>query len=240
MEARSAVIHERLKGVSRIVAVTGNKGGVGKTTVAGMIALMLKEEGFSVGLLDADVTSPSANILLGADYKLPEEDHGIIPPDVAGIKLMSLWYYSKDEPTPLRGKEISNVLIELLAITQWGNLDFLIVDLPPGLSDAILEFIRLINRIEFIVVGTGSPLAVPSIKKSVQVLEDMKLPILGIIENMGKTGDLRGLEADCLGALDFDLDIENAIGHPDKLKNLQIAKELRQCMKKLTGFVHGP
>jgi ATP-binding protein involved in chromosome partitioning len=113
--------------------------------VASALALSLKEKGFSVGLLDLDFTSPSTHVILGVEGLQPEEEYGIIPPLAHGLRYMSITYYSLDKPAPLRGADVSDAIIELLAITRWGELDHLIIDMPPGLGDATLDMIRLIE-----------------------------------------------------------------------------------------------
>ena len=106
--------------------------------VASALALRLKEKGHSVGLLDLDFTSPSSHVILGVEGLYPEEEYGIIPPMAHGLHYMSITFYSQDKPAPLRGADTSDAIIELLAITLWGNLDYLIVDRPPGIGDATL------------------------------------------------------------------------------------------------------
>ena len=97
---------------------------------------------------------------------------------------MSLVYFVGDNPAPLRGADTSNALIELLSITQWGTLDFLVIDMPPGIGDAVLDLVRLIKRIEFLIVTTPSLLAFETVKKQVALLCELKMPIIGVVENM--------------------------------------------------------
>ena len=97
---------------------------------------------------------------------------------------MSLIYFVGDNPAPLRGADVSNALIELLSVTQWGTLDFLVIDMPPGIGDAVLDLVRLIKRIEFLIVTTPSLLAFETVKKQVELLCELKMPIIGIVENM--------------------------------------------------------
>ena len=135
------MINQRLAKINRIIAVSSGKGGVGKSMVATTLALSLAKEGCRVGLFDLDFTGPSTHIILGAPSNLqPKEDKGIVPPTFEGLEYMSLVYYVGDNPAPLRGTEVSNALIELLLITQWGKLDFLVIDMPPGIGDAVLGF----------------------------------------------------------------------------------------------------
>ncbi|MBC8498885.1 P-loop NTPase, partial [Candidatus Bathyarchaeota archaeon] len=137
-DPRLDIIARRLENVEKIIAVSSGKGGVGKSVVASALAIRLKEQGQNVGLLDLDFTSPSSHVILGIEGLYPEEEYGIIPPMAHGLRYMSITFYSQDKPAPLRGADTSNVTIELLAITRWGNLDYLIVDMPPEIGDATL------------------------------------------------------------------------------------------------------
>ncbi len=140
VDPRTSIIDERLKNVRNVIAVSGGKGGVGKSVIASTLALLLAKK-HKIGLFDLDFTSPSTDLILGIKNARPIEDKGIIPPKVHGLEYMSIVYYSGDQPAPLRGADVSNALIELLAITKWENLDYLILDMPPGISDATLDLI---------------------------------------------------------------------------------------------------
>jgi ATP-binding protein involved in chromosome partitioning len=218
--------------VNRIIAVSSGKGGVGKSIVATTMALALAEKGLSVGLLDLDFTSPSTHVILGAEGLYPEEDYGIVPPNIHGLKYISIVHYSLDEPVPLRGEDVSNAIIELLAITRWGELDTLIVDMPPGIGDATLDTLRLVPRIEFIVVTTPSRVAYQSVKRLLVLLKELKIPIIGVLENMVISrsryveDEVKGLGLRYLGALDYDEELEAAIGNSDKLLKTRFSKSL--------------
>ena len=153
--------------------------------VATALALSLAKEGCRVGLFDLDFTGPSTHIILGVPSNVqPKEDKGIVPPTFEGLEYMSLVYFVGDNPAPLRGADVSNALIELLSVTQWGNLDFLIIDMPPGIGDAVLDLVRLVERIEFLIITTPSLLAFEVVKKQVALLCELKMPIIGVVENM--------------------------------------------------------
>jgi ATP-binding protein involved in chromosome partitioning len=237
IDPRTSIINERLTRISRIVAVSSGKGGVGKSMLATTLALTIAQNGCKVGLFDLDFTSPSTHVILGAQNVQPKEEKGIVPPIVHNLAYMSLVYFVGDNPAPLRGTDISNALIELLAITQWGLLDFLIIDMPPGIGDVILDLIRLIKRIEFLIVTTPSLLAFQTVKKQVLLLNELKMPIIGVIENMKmdvsedievETGKL-GLKY--LGEIPYDPKVEGAIGNEKELLNTVIAKKLRKIAK---------
>ena len=234
VDPRTSVISERLSRINRIIAVSSGKGGVGKSMVATTLALTLAHNGCKVGLFDLDFTSPSTHIILGAENTKPREEKGIIPPTVHGLKYMSLVYFVGDKPAPLRGADVSNALIELLSVTQWGKLDFLVIDMPPGIGDAVLDLVRLIKHIEFLIVTTPSLLAFETVKKQANLLRELKMPIIGIIENikMNQANDVQieteKLGAKYLGEIPFDSTVEGAIGDKAKLLNTAIGKKIRQ------------
>jgi len=155
MEPRISVISERIKNVQRIIAVASGKGGVGKSMAASTLAASLADEGKKVGLLDLDLYGPSSHIILGVKpIGFPDEDNGINPFDVANMKFMSIIYFTGDKPGAFRGVDITNIIIELLAITQWRDLDYLIIDMPPGIGDEVLDVLSYIHNAEFLVITT--------------------------------------------------------------------------------------
>ena len=227
MDPRVAIIEERLKSIKRIIAVAAGKGGVGKSTVAAGLALVLAEMGHRVGLLDLDFYGPSTHIILGVSQEIqPKEERGIVPPKVHGIEFMSLVYYTKDNPAPLRGSDLTNALTELLAITRWGELDFLIVDMPPGLGDTTLDAIRLLKNPSFLVVTTPSRVAAETVKKLLVLLEELRLPIVGILENMSRSR-ASGQLLPCTARLPFDETLEGALGDPERFLQTEFARALR-------------
>ncbi len=238
LDPRTSIIEKRLAKTTRIIAVSSGKGGVGKSMIATALALSLAEEGCRVGLFDLDFTGPSTHIILGVPQSVqPKEDKGIVPPTVNGIEYMSLVYFVGDNPAPLRGADVSNALIELLAVTQWGELDFLIIDMPPGIGDAVLDLIRLVNRIEFLIVTTPSLLAFEVVKKQTALLCQLKMPIVGVIENM-KIDKAQTIQRETeqlglkyLGAVPFDAEVETAIGNPARLLSTAIGKNMPSIKK---------
>ncbi len=238
VDPRISVINQRFAKIDRIIAVSSGKGGVGKSMVATTLALSLAKDGCRVGLFDLDFTGPSTHIILGAPSNLaPKEDKGIVPPTFEGLEYMSLVYYVGDNPAPLRGAEVSNALIELLLITQWGTLDFLVIDMPPGIGDAVLDLIRLVERIEFLIVTTPSLLAFEVVKKQVLLLCELKMPIVGVVENM-KTDKATTVEEASLklglkyiGSIPYDPNVEEAIGSPEKLLDTAIGKSMTLIKK---------
>jgi ATP-binding protein involved in chromosome partitioning len=234
VDPRTSVIDQRLKRISRIIAVSSGKGGVGKSLVATTLALALARKGSKVGLFDLDFASPSTHLILGARDAQPKEEKGIVPPVVKGLEYMSLTYYSKDNAAPLRGSDVSNALIELLSVTRWSELDFLVIDMPPGIGDAVLDLIRLVRNIEFLIVTTSSQLAFETVKKLVSLLQDLRVPIIGVVENM-KMSQERGVQRQTenlgvafLGEIPYDPKVEKAIGDETRLLNTVLAQRISE------------
>ena len=234
VDPRTSIINERMREISRIIAVSSGKGGVGKSLVSATLALTLAKKGYEVGLFDLDFTSPSTHIILGIEGLQPKEEKGVVPPIVHGIKYMSIIYYSGEHATPLRGADVSNALIELLSITRWDTLDFLVIDMPPGIGDATLDLIRLIKNIEFLIVTTPSQLAFETVRKLVSLLKELKIPVIGVVENMkmNKSDAIqeqtRKLGVRFLAESSYDPEVEEAIGDTNKLQNTSLAKKMEE------------
>jgi ATP-binding protein involved in chromosome partitioning len=239
VDPRTSIINDKLKRISRIIAVSSGKGGVGKSLIATTLALELANKGLKVGLFDLDFTSPTTHIILGAHNAQPKEEKGIIPPVMNGLEYMSLIYYTTDQPAPLRGQDTSNALIKLLCVTRWSKLDYLIIDMPPGIGDAFLDLIRLVKNIEFLIVTTPSRLAFETVRKLASLLQDLKVPIIGVIENMkmNRESSIR-LRAEKLGLpylaeIAFDPKVEEAIGKLKMLLETAIAQQIKKVASNL-------
>jgi ATP-binding protein involved in chromosome partitioning len=236
MDPRLNVIDERLSGIKKIIAISGGKGGVGKSSVASMLALVLNDMGHKVGLLDLDLSGPSCHLILSLPDIFPEEEKGIIPPLVNGIKFMSVVYFVKEKPLPFRGEDFSNAIIELLAITRWLSLDYLVIDMPPGIGDATLDVIRIVKNIEFIMVGNQSRLTLETLKKVLQMSKESSKKVIGVIENMRisekdeKDNKLASLGVTFLGKIGFDEGYEVSLGNVEKLLTTQFAKDLKNII----------
>jgi len=230
LDPRPSVIGERLSQVKRIIAVTGWKGGIGKSVTAAVLALVLGKKGYRAGLLDLDFAGASAHVVLGVDGLFPKEEKGLEPPLVAGIRFMSVSFFSGKKAVPLRGANISDAIIELLAITQWGELDFLIIDMPPGINDAALDIIRLIPRTEVLAVTTPSVIARSVLERSMELYKQLEVPMLGVIENMRQgSGKFKSVS----GSIRLDPKLENALGSPEKLLKTAFAADL----EKISGAI---
>jgi len=239
VDPRIHIINERLRNVRSTIAVSSGKGGVGKSLIASTLALILAKRGYNVGLFDLDFTSPSTHIILGIKNAQPKEEHGIFPAKVYGLKYMSIIYYSGEHATPLRGTDFSNALTELLSTTIWNNLDFLILDMPPGIGDATLDLIRLIKNIRFLIVTTPSQLAFETVKKLTSLLKEMKIPIIGVIENMKihesnfVKKHVQEMGITFLGDVQSYVEIENFLGNAKELLGSPFAKKIEKICEKL-------
>lgn len=233
IDPRPTIINKRLAAIDRIIAVASGKGGVGKSMVSTGLALSLSKTGHTVGFLDLDLYGPSSHIILGIKPKgFPEENHGILPPLVHGIHFMSIVYFSEDKPGAFRGIDITNIIIELLTITQWGSLDYLIIDMPPGMGDEFLDVLGLIKPCEFLLVTTPSKVARGAVMKLTRLLEELQAPILGTIENM-KLSPASSIHKDAkeykqyIGSIRFDTSLEETIGKPREFLHTSFMKDLQ-------------
>src|SRR5271168_1733107 len=175
-----------IPGVKNLVAVASGKGGVGKTTVAVNLALALAKLGNKVGLLDADVYGPNVPIMLGTRQE-PQatQDKRIIPVEVQGIKMISMGLLSPgDKPMIWRGPMLHSVITQFLRSVLWGELDYLIIDLPPGTGDVQLSLIQLVPVTGAVLVTTPSTVALADVRKAMEMFRQVNVDILGVVENM--------------------------------------------------------
>ncbi|MDD4490168.1 MAG: Mrp/NBP35 family ATP-binding protein [Paludibacter sp.] len=179
--------------ISKIILVSSGKGGVGKSTVAAGLALSLALEGYSVGLLDADIFGPSVPTLfrLTDDIRPEVEEvdgkHMMIPFERSGIKIMSIgFFFDEKQPVIWRGPMVSNALKQLLTQTSWGKLDYLIIDTPPGTGDVMITLLQQFEVSGAVVVTTPQLVALADVQKTISMLQDKNIGtrVLGIVENM--------------------------------------------------------
>ena len=172
--------------VKHIIAIASGKGGVGKSTIASNIACGLKYKGFKVGLLDLDIYGPSLPIILGINQQ-PEmtKDNRLVPLDRYGMKVMSFGFISgNDTPVIWRGPLVSRMTEQFFKDVDWGQLDYLILDLPPGTGDVQLTLTQKLRISGAIIVTTPQDIALSDVRKGADMFEKVKTPILGVIENM--------------------------------------------------------
>jgi ATP-binding protein involved in chromosome partitioning len=175
-----------IPGIAHVVAVASGKGGVGKSTVAANLALALTALGHRVGLMDADVYGPSIPLMLGLhDRPQTTEDKRIIPLDKFGLKVISLGLFIEDRtPVIWRGPMINKLLTQFLREVQWGELDYLVLDLPPGTGDAQLTITQQVPLTGGVIVTTPQDVALEDVKRGVTMFQQVNAPVLGVIENM--------------------------------------------------------
>ena len=175
-----------IEGVKNLVAVASGKGGVGKTTVAVNLALALKRLGATVGLLDADVYGPNVPIMLGTEEQPRAlNDRQILPVEAQGLKLISMGLLNPgDKPMIWRGPMLHSVMQQFLRSVVWGELDYLIVDLPPGTGDVQLSLIQIVPVTGAILITTPSVVALADVRKAIEMFRQVNVDILGIVENM--------------------------------------------------------
>src|SRR5271154_5738478 len=175
-----------IPGVKNLVAVASGKGGVGKTTVAVNLALALFKLGHKVGLMDADIYGPNVPIMRGTtEEPLATMKQQIIPVDAQGVKMISMGLLSPgDKPVIWRGPMLHSVITQFLRSVQWGELDYLVIDLPPGTGDVQLTLIQTVAVTGAVVVTTPSTVALADVRKAIEMFRQVNVEVLGVVENM--------------------------------------------------------
>jgi ATP-binding protein involved in chromosome partitioning len=229
---RVPLIRERLRGFKLVVPVTSPKGGVGKTTISVGLALALARSGVQASLLDTDFTNPTTHISLGVDVEelMPEEEKGVLPVKVEeNLEFMSIAFYSKDRALPLRGRESVDAFRELLAVTRWTGKVF-VVDTPPGLSDTLLELLRLHRKVRILVASTCDKMSIVSTKRILEFLDSEKVESLGVVANMcsqpERIREALGIEP--IASIPYHEEMPSLEGDRDRL-----AETLRPYLEKL-------
>jgi len=174
-----------IPGVKNLIAVGSGKGGVGKTTVSVNLAISLAKLGHPVGIMDADVYGPNVPLMMGINRTPMAYGDRIQPLDQYGVKLMSMGFLNPgDKPLVWRGPMLHSVIQQFLRGVDWGNLDYLVIDLPPGTGDVQLSLIQTAPITGAIVVTTPSDVSLEDARKAIFMFHQVKVPILGIVENM--------------------------------------------------------
>ncbi len=175
-----------IPGVRNVVAVASGKGGVGKSTISANLAVALARTGARVGLLDADIYGPSVPTLFHLKgHRLEGEDDMILPAESHGLKIVSIGFLLEDDsPVIWRGPMLMKALEQFLHGTKWGELDYLVIDLPPGTGDVQISLVQMTPVAGAVVVTTPQDLALIDVKKAVRMFEKVGVPILGVVENM--------------------------------------------------------
>jgi len=249
-----------LPGVSHIIAVGAGKGGVGKSSVAVNLAIGLAREGAAAGLLDGDIYGPSIPTMLGLELAQPElRGELIVPFERHGIKSMSLGALVEEEkPLIWRGPMAHNAFTQLISQTDWGKLDYLVIDLPPGTGDVPLTMCQLLDLTGAVIVCTPQKVAQDDARRAVRMFQTLNVPILGIIENMsyfigddGKEYDIFGkggvetmagtMDIPFLGSIPISMAIRRHCDEGNPGLNFEaddkLAEELKNIVSRLAGQI---
>ena len=175
-----------LPGVNKIIAVGSGKGGVGKTTVAVNLAIALARLGNKVGLIDADIYGPNIPLMMGSSEQPRVDANNIIHPNLThGVKTISIGYISPgDKPLVMRGPMLHQIIRQFLQQVDWGELDYLIVDLPPGTGDVVISLVQTVPLTGAVVVSTPSDVSLQDARKALEMFAQVNVEVLGIVENM--------------------------------------------------------
>src|ERR1700744_5770581 len=191
-----------LPGVANIVAIGSGKGGVGKTTLAVNTAVALAKLGYQVGLVDADIYGPNVPLMMGVTRQPNVVGENRIEPILAhGVKFISIGLISPgDKPMVMRGPMLHQIIRQFLQQVEWGELDFLIIDLPPGTGDVVISLVQTVPLMGAVVVSTGSSVALQDARKALEMFHQVKVDVLGMVENMSQMTLPDGSVIDVFGA----------------------------------------
>ena len=191
-----------LPGVQHVIAVGSGKGGVGKTTVAVNLAVALGKIGYKVGLVDADIYGPNVPMMLGVTRQPNVVNENRIEPILShGVKFISVGLISPgDKPMVMRGPMLHQIIRQFLQQVEWGELDYLIIDLPPGTGDVVISLVQTVPLTGAVVVSTGSSVALQDARKALEMFHQVKVEVLGMVENMSQMKLPDGSMLDVFGA----------------------------------------
>ena len=236
-------ISETLSRIRYKIGVYSGKGGVGKTTVAVNLAVTLANDGASVGILDVDIDCPNViRAMKVAEAPTVGEDKKMIPPQRFGVKVMSMGFFQQNEEEAIiwRGPMIHNAINQLLQSTDWGELDYLVIDLPPGTSDAPLTVMQALDMDGFVVVTTPQELAKIDAIRSVNMIKKLRIDVLGVVENF--SGEIFGsgageelakhLEIPFLGRIEMRADYRDT-SRPTVFGNNAVLDEYRAIAREV-------
>lgn len=183
--AASQAQENPLPGVKHIIAVSSGKGGVGKSTVTVNMAVALKQEGFAVGVMDADIYGPNIPMMIGITQEPIKDGEKITPAEGQGVKVISMGFFvPEDTPVVWRGPMVHSAIQQFFRDVVWGELDYLLIDLPPGTGDVPLTLSQLVPLTGAITVTTPQDVALSDVRKGMTMFKKVNVPLLGVIENM--------------------------------------------------------
>ena len=191
-----------LPGIANVIAVGSGKGGVGKTTVAVNLAVALAKLGHRVGLIDADIYGPNVPTMMGQSRQPSVNEQNMIQPlESFGVKFISVGLISPgDKPLVMRGPMLHQIIRQFLQQVTWGELDYLLVDLPPGTGDVVISLVQTVPLTGAVVVSTGSEVALQDARKALEMFHQVNVEILGMVENMSQMRLPSGDMLDVFGA----------------------------------------
>lgn len=248
-----------IPGVQNLIAVGSGKGGVGKTTVAVNLTVALAALGHRTGLMDADVYGPNVPLMMGINQTPMASGERIQPLEHLGVKLMSMGFLSPgDKPLVWRGPMLHSVIQQFLRGVDWGDLEYLVIDLPPGTGDVQLTLIQTAPVTGAVVVTTPSDVSLEDARKAVHMFSQVKVPILGIVENMsylvcphcservdvfstgGGERTAREMQVNFLGALPLDPEVRKGgdSGSPVALRNGTEGAVFRELAQRMIDRIH--
>lgn len=238
-DPRVPYIEKKLNKIKRVWAVTSGKGGVGKSTISSVLSLLLKEKGFKTGLLDLDIFGPSTHIVLGVKNFNLIEEKGVLPQNIDGLKYISILSFTQNKPFSLRGDELTDIFLEIFTITNWGDLDFLIIDMPPGLGNTTLDLLKFVKKSEYLLISNSSIISFETVSKLYEILKYYDAKILGLIENMKFYSDdfvsqeceKRGINY--LGSLNFYWDLDYLYGDLNAIINSDLSLFLFRIIERI-------
>lgn len=175
-----------IPGVSKIIAIGSGKGGVGKTTVSVNLAIALTKLGYKVGLIDADIYGPNIPLMMGSTAQpLVGAGNSIVPIEAHGLKTISIGYIAQgDKPLMMRGPMLHQIVRQFLQQVEWGELDYLLIDLPPGTGDVVISLVQTVPLTGAVVVSTPSDVSLQDARKALEMFHEVHVDVLGIVENM--------------------------------------------------------
>jgi ATP-binding protein involved in chromosome partitioning len=244
-----------IEGVKHVIAVASGKGGVGKSTVAANLATALHKAGAAVGLCDCDLYGPSIGLMFGSNERpMATDDNRIIPIERYGLKLMSMGFLLDDAaPAILRGPMVTKYTQQFLRQVEWGTLDYLVLDLPPGTGDIQLTIVQTVALAGAIIVTTPQEVALIDARKAASMFQKVNVPVLGLIENMsyflcpsdGKRYDIFGsgggereaarLKVPLLGQIPIDIPTREAGDRGQPITNLDAANPVAHSFTQIAA-----
>ncbi|MDH5564529.1 MAG: Mrp/NBP35 family ATP-binding protein [Nitrospirota bacterium] len=258
-----------LPGVKHIIAVSSGKGGVGKSTVTVNLAVALQQEGYAVGVMDADIYGPNIPMMIGVTKEPVKEGDKITPAEGQGVKVISMGFFvPEDTPVVWRGPMVHGAIQQFFRDVVWGELDYLLIDLPPGTGDVPLTLSQLVPLTGAITVTTPQEVALSDVRKGMTMFKKVNVPLLGVVENMsyfvcGHCGErteifsfgggeqaAKKFEIPFLGRIPLDPAIREGgdqgspivVGHPESPQSqaiVQIARTLVSQLKQAEGETSG-